>query len=177
MGDTPITLPPATRIASAVKKLAVSSTALNEATDEFSNVTAPLDEVLQKLNLGVDCWVRVQTFSGYHGDDLHHEVGYAKVNGRWGVALRSFEDERDRDEYSNMERWLFNEGPRAMRVAAIAKIPDLLEELVKKADKATRKVKEGTESAREVIAALQTAATEAGITKPKVVKVKLGSGR
>jgi ABC-type nitrate/sulfonate/bicarbonate transport system substrate-binding protein len=76
-----------------------------------------------------------------------------------------------------MERWLFNDGPRTMRVAAIAKIPDLLEELVKKADKATRKIKEGTESAREVIAALQSAATEAGITRPKVVKVKPGGGQ
>jgi hypothetical protein len=173
MADTPVTLPPATRITTALKQLAVSAAALNQATDEFAKVTAPLDQVLQKLNLGVDCWVRVKTWSG--DGDLHHEIGYAKINGRWGVALRSVQEHETEDpELTHIERWLFNDGPRAMRVAAIAKIPDLLEELVRKADKATHKVKAGTESAREVIAALESAATAAGITKPKT---KPGAGQ
>jgi hypothetical protein len=166
MGDTPITPLPAARITTALKQLAVSAAALNQATNEFAKVTAPLDQVLQKLNLGVDCWVRIQSWMGSDGD-FHHEVGYAKVNGRWGVALRTVHEDVNKDpEFTSIECWSFNEGPRTMRVAAVEKIPDLLEELVKKADKATRKVKAGTESARAVISAFESAATVAGITKP-----------
>jgi enamine deaminase RidA (YjgF/YER057c/UK114 family) len=169
MGNTPVTLPAPARIASAVKQLAISATALNQATDEFSQVTAPLDEVLQKLNLGVDCWVRVESWADPNdGSKLHHEIGYAKVNGRWGVALRTVDEDVSEDpNLGRIERWLFNDGPRAMRITAIAKVPDLLEELVKKADKATRKIREGTQSAREVIGAVQQAATEAGVLKKK----------
>lgn len=168
MGDTPITPLPSVRIASAFKQLATSATALNQATDEFSQITAPLDEVLQKLNLGVECWVRFGTWGDPYEGSLHHEIGYAKVSGRWGVALRTVEEDASGDPtQSKIERWLFNDGPRLMRIAAIAKVPDLLEELVKKTDKATRKIKEGTQSARDVITAVQQAATEAGVLKKK----------
>jgi hypothetical protein len=166
MGDIPVTPRLSVRIAHSFKQLASAATELNQATDEFTKVTAPVDDLLKKLNLGVECWVRFNTWTFSDGSKRHHEVGYAKTNGRWGVALRSIDDELDDPEYTNVERWLYNEGPRSMRVEAIKKLPELLDELVTKAKKATVKVREGTESAREVIAALETAATEAGVIKP-----------
>src|SRR5690242_39555 len=110
MGDVPVTLPVSQRIGQSFKQLASAAVALNQATDEFTAVTAPADELLKKLNLGVDCWVRFKSWTYEDGSQKHHEIGYAKINGRWGIALRSFEDEPDQPEYTNMERWLYNEG-------------------------------------------------------------------
>jgi hypothetical protein len=167
MSDLPITLPLSARINQSFKQLAGVAVALNEATEQFTAVTAPADELLKKLNLGVDCWVRYRTSEYDNGNKRHFEIGYAKINGRWGMALRTLNDEPDEPEYTNIERWAFNEGPRGMRVDAIQKLPELLDELVKKAEKATRKLKDGTETAREVMGALEKAATEAGVLKPK----------
>jgi hypothetical protein len=168
MGDIPVTPLPSVRIAQSFKQLANAATALKAATDEFSKVTAPLDELLQRLNLGVECWVRFRTWTYEDGTQKFHEVGYAKINGRWGVALRSIQDDDPTGaEYTSIDKWAYNEGPRTMRVDAVQKFPELLDELVKKADKHTRKLKEGTDTAREVIDALEKAAAEAGIIKAK----------
>jgi hypothetical protein len=92
------------------------------------------------------------------------------VNGRWGVALRTVDEHPSEDpSLTRIERWLFNDGPRMMRIAAIAMVPDLLGEPVKKTDTATRKIKESGQSAREVITAVQQPATEAGVLKKKGV--------
>jgi hypothetical protein len=168
MSDIPVTpLPVSVRISESFKQLATAASALNEATNEFTAVTAPADDLLKKLNLGVDCWVRYRTLRFEEGIERHYEIGYAKINGRWGLALRSFVDDPELPEYTDNERWTFNEGPRHMRIEAIHKLPELMDELVKKAEKATRKVKEGTEAARDVMTALENAATEAGVLKPR----------
>ena len=60
----------------------------------------------------------------------------------------------------SIEEWLFNDGPRAMRISAIDKIPDLLERLVKAADKTTKKVQEKTSQALELAAAILKTAEE-----------------
>ena len=157
--------PASTRIANSFKQLAASATKLHQATNEFSQVTAPIDDLLKQLNLGVECWVRVNKWSGDEGTATIHEIGYTKVSGQWGVALRSFDvgvmGDREHDEL-----WRFNDGPRMMRLDAVEKLPDLLEELVKKADKFTRQMQEGTQTASHVIAALHAAADSAGLTTP-----------
>jgi hypothetical protein len=61
-------------------------------------------------------------------------------------------------EDATVEEWLFNDAPRALRIEAVEKLPDLFENLIKEADVAIRKVKAQTISARQLAAALGDAA-------------------
>jgi hypothetical protein len=167
MPDTPApnVLPVPVRIANSYRQLAASAVELKQATDDFTKVTAPLDELLQQLNLGVECWVRISKWDHDDGIGEYRELGYAKVGERWGVALRSQIIDDTGDLLRN-EVWLFNDGPRTFRIDAIEKVPELLDELAKKASKFTRKVRKSTDTARAVVDALQQAAADAGIPKP-----------
>ena len=117
------------RVSAAFEKLAVSATELNVASDEFASPISDIDAALQKLNLGVTAWVK---FAG-ENDDVYqrfwaHSLGYAKVSGRWGIAIRTLNGDYTEP---NEEAWLFNDAPRSYRLEALEKLPDLLEELEK----------------------------------------------
>jgi hypothetical protein len=171
MSDTPASEPLPVRIGNSFKQLHASAVQLQNATNDFVKVTAPLDELLQKLNLGVECWVRVNKWSFDHGVERYHDLGYSKVGSDWGVAIRAI-DTNDCGEQLSHDVWLFNEAPRTMRIDAIGKVPDLLDELTKKAEKFTRKVRESTDTARDVVNALQDAAVAAGVVKPAKVAAR-----
>jgi hypothetical protein len=66
------------------------------------------------------------------------EIGYAKVNGQWGIAIRRTfgrEDSSDPDEVRNI--WVFNDAPRESRLRAVEKLPQVIDELAKAAAKTT----------------------------------------
>src|SRR4051794_30077515 len=98
------------------KELVASAAVLNAATDEFSRAIAPLDVALQHLNIGIECWVRLATFGEGDGDFKLHEVGYARINKQWGIALRIVTGHEAIPESESEDRWLFNDGPRFLRV-------------------------------------------------------------
>jgi hypothetical protein len=65
-------------------------------------------------------------------------------------------------EDSNVEEWLFNDAPRALRIESVEKLPDLFENLVKEADAATKQIRTKTQRAQ----ALATALTEPAVAAP-----------
>ena len=103
---------------------------MNKVSDELGELIAKIDEALKKLNLGVSVWIKIVAYGADPGNDEFWEqtdkIGYAKVNGKWGISLRT--DQMDvRDGEERAEQWLFNDAPRLMRLSAIEKIPELLE--------------------------------------------------
>ena len=76
------------------------------------------------------------------------------MNNRWGIALRTVAGNNNQPEDATVEEWLFNDAPRALRIEAVEKLPDLFDNLIKEADVAIRKVKAQTLSARQLAAAL-----------------------
>lgn len=82
-----------------------------------------------------------------------------RIGGKWGLAIRAIAGNHNVDDDS-VEQWLFSDAPRSYRIEAIDKIPDLLEELIKNADKTTKKLKETTVEARELAAAVKQATEE-----------------
>jgi hypothetical protein len=148
------------RTAASYKRLAASADILTAASDEFSKSISVLDGALKLLNLGISAWEGISgTDDDGNGNYWSEDVGYAKVGGTWGIALR-VRSGRHKGEEETHEEWLFNDGPRAMRIGAIDKIPDLLERLVKAADKTTKKVQEKTSQALELAAAILKTAEE-----------------
>jgi len=160
--------------------LASVATSLNAASDELTKVVALLDEPLKKLNLGLTVWVtfRSRAVEEWEYDD--DQIGYAKVNGKWGIALQRIWGDNRAAHYDGEGPWLFNDAPRDMRVAGVDQIPEVIEALGKEAFETTKKVQEKTEEIRSLASVIEKMASEPRRTeRPKkaerVISVGLSS--
>jgi hypothetical protein len=143
------------RISTAFQDLVKRSAELNAASDDLAKAIAPIDAVLKQFNLGVNAWHRYGGFVNEHDVAYENFVGYAKVNGKWGLALSHvFDHERE-------EEWLFNDAPRAMRIEAVKYLPDLLEILAKRAAETSVDLRTSADEARKVSATLVSLAQSA----------------
>src|ERR1700710_2567787 len=127
------------RVESSFKQLSSAAQTMHSATDDLSKVIRQLDVSMKKLGLGFPAWVQV---SG-EADEvqyLSHDLGYAKVDGKWGLALREVTGNHLDTDDDAEEIWGFNDAPRALRVDAVGKIPDLLEKLLAQTEETTKKL-------------------------------------
>jgi hypothetical protein len=152
-------VPPSAQLAANYKQLAVAAKSLNEASDEFNTTLEPIEKALERLHLGLECWVRVKTYAVDDPEYHYRDIGYGRRLGRWGILLRECEGDESR-QMGTEERWFFSEAPRMFRVEAIEKVPDLLERLIKKADNATRRIKSTTAMVRQYADAIDAAVAE-----------------
>jgi prefoldin subunit 5 len=163
------TTPLPERTAAAYKELVASAAVLNTTSDELSMFIASIDKSIQALNLGIEAWVDVE--SGWSDDRTGefetHYLGYDKIKGTWGIALRVSRGSEHDPEVGNNEYWLFNEGPRELRVDAIDKLPELLQRLKKKAESTSKKISDKTAQAKELSEALKQAASELAAARKK----------
>lgn len=140
---------------------------INSASNELTKVVGKLDEALKKLNVGLSDWV---TFV----DRLPHEdmqydvdqIGYTKVDGKWGIALRHIWGHEAYDDHQEEGPWLFGDAPREMRLRSVDKIPELIGSLSKKASDTVKKIQEKTKEVSELAAAIESAANEAKRKSP-----------
>jgi hypothetical protein len=142
-------------VGAAFQRLSESAAALNTISDELAKPIALIETALKKLNLGVSTWVEFAgSVDNVLGTFWDRSVGYAKVGGKWGIAIRTcrgdFGDEPDGEE------WSFNDAPRAYRLEAVDKLPELLEQLVTEAtetgEKLRAKIATTTQIANAIIA-------------------------
>lgn len=130
------------QVAASFQRLAATASKLNGVSDELAESITALDAALKVLNLGVPAWVKV---AGDADGDTEQfwleELGYARVNGQWGIALRSREGWLGDPDNEHVEKWLFNDAPRALRVEAVDHMPALLDEMAKQADSIAEKIK------------------------------------
>jgi hypothetical protein len=155
-------IPLAWRVEDSYRQLAAVASELNTVSDELGKSIEDLNAALRKLNLGVTAWVEVRAGDNPTPDDLSwwsEDLGYAKVENRWGVALRKAFGDYNYPEEEQSESWQFNDAPRLMRLAAIEKIPELLEKLSKEAVETTAKIKGKLAEAQEVAAVVKEAAS------------------
>jgi hypothetical protein len=152
-------VPAPVRLVDAFKRLATSAQSLSFASDEFAKPIARIDAVLKQLNLGLIAWEKIQGGEDEDENYWSHDVGYAKVDDVWGLAIRSRQGNHQIDE-AVLEEWLFNSAPRPLRIDAIDKVPALLEKLITAAEKTAKKLREKTAEAHDLAAALAEAASE-----------------
>ncbi len=143
------------RAATAFRTLTTSAAHLNAVSDELGKPIVSIEAALKKLNLGVSTWIE---FAGDHdpnsGDFWDRELGYSKVGGRWGIAIRTSEGQHGDPQSIRSEEWLFAEAPRAFRLAAVDKKPELLEKLIVEADKTAEKLAQKIEAAQVIARAV-----------------------
>jgi hypothetical protein len=150
------------RIANSFEKLSSAAKNLNNVSDELGKAVASIDAVLQSLGLGVSTWTPISEGSELPEDThyWHRDVGYTKVGHRWGIALRDVSGDYQWPERENCDLWLFNEAPRWLRIEGVAKIPALLDALIKKVEETTEAVRTKTIEANQLAAAIAEAAKE-----------------
>jgi len=154
------------RISSSYKQLTQAATELNAVSDELGKFVTALDAALRRLNLGIATWLRLESREDGSGNYTKRDLGYAKVGNKWGIALRTMSGNHNDVEDSNVEEWLFNDAPRALRIESVEKLPDLFENLVKEADAATKQIRTKTERAQALASALTEQAAAASVTEP-----------
>jgi hypothetical protein len=148
----------AERVQSSYLQLSAVASDLNTVSDELGKSIAEIDAALKKLSLGISVWVEITRWEGDELDYYTQDIGYAKVGGKWGVALRTVSGNHNYPDRDDVEQWLFNDGPRKLRLAAIEKLPELLKKLSEEAVETTKKIKDRLAEAQEVAAAVKHAA-------------------
>jgi hypothetical protein len=136
-------------VQSSFRKVAAAANALNAASDRFSRLVGEIDTLLKPLNIGIPCWVTVSNWST-ENDRGEDQVGYAKINGKWCIGLRSVSDFSEQ-----CEDWVFSEGPRRMRLKAVDYLAELLDELAKKTEEGTASITEKTSYLEDLVSGLK----------------------
>jgi len=153
----------AERISELYERLKVAAAELNEVSDALGKPIPIIESALQALNLGIEAWVVF-----YSDGDSEFEqgefrlIGYAKVNGKWGLAIELREGDYT---VPDTERWAFGDAPRAFRIDAVDKIPALIEQLLEAAQQTKDELKRKVESTNEVAEGLAKAATKKSVKK------------
>lgn len=145
------------RAANSYSLLCEAAQDLNSISNELGKSIAEIDSALKKLNLGVVAWVSVRQADGLPEDTWFwsEDVGYAKVGATWGVSLRKISGDYQHADDEHEERWLFNDAPRTLRIAAIDKIPELLENLSAEAAKTAKSIRDRLSDVEAVANALK----------------------
>jgi hypothetical protein len=147
----------AERVQSCYVQLSSVASDLNTVSDELGKSIAEIDSALKKLNLGVSVWINVSDWDDSR-DYFMEQLGYAKVDGKWGIALRTVEGNYNWPDQDVIEQWLFSDAPRKLRLSAIEKLPEMLKKLSEEAVETTKKIKSRLREAKEVAAAVKGAA-------------------
>jgi hypothetical protein len=155
------------RVEAAYQQLSSAAADLNDVSDKLTACVADLDGALQKLNLGLSVWVNVSCWDSEETYDFcSKDLGYAKIGGKWGIALRTVQGNRTEPDREDVEKWLFHEAPRALRLSAVEYLPGLLERLSKEAAKSTAQIKEKLSEAQEVATAVKRASERPRVALP-----------
>jgi hypothetical protein len=159
MGSTD---PKGISIEASFQSLASLSNSLNAASSELTRYIGVLDEALKKLNIGLTVWV---TFQDKSDEDKEHQfsldqIGYAKVNGKWGIALRNKSGDEREKSFFVQGPWLFNDATRRLRLASVEKIPQVIEQLNKAAATAVKQAQAKAASVGELATVVEKIAND-----------------
>lgn len=142
------------KISQAFRDLKVAAAELNAVSDELGKPVSAIDLALKRLNLGVSAWVKVRGGDSPDGEDYWYlELGYTKLRSTWGIAVRERHGSY-LDESVSGDTWLFSEAPRAFRLEAVDKLPELLAKLIEDANETTKKLRDKIGKAQQIAAAL-----------------------
>jgi len=156
MATKPNDIPLSARTKVSFQQLAEAAKNINAVSDELGRPIESLDAGLKKLNLGVTAWTPI-----VEGQDefeperwWSRDIGYAKIDGKWGIALRTIAGDYRAPDHERVEEWLFNDAPRWLRIEGIDRVPALIEKLIEETNKTAARIKERVSDAQELAAAV-----------------------
>ena len=124
---------------------------LNSETTGVNSLIQQVETRLQVMNLGLECWLERDILASEierPNVSLDVELGFAKVAGEWCLAVRVVRYQYDKGR----DRWdvadyvgaptKLQDASRDIRIAALKRIPRLLESLKKRAEEDTQTIQE-----------------------------------
>jgi hypothetical protein len=143
------------RITKSFSQLSAAAACLNAASDELGKWISYLESSFKQLNLGLPAWVEISTWRDDTGMSfITRQLGYDKIDGKWGIALKSISGNEDDPDNAHIELWLFNDGPRWLRLEAADKFPNLIDKLVEEANALAQQIKEKVAVTQEIANAI-----------------------
>jgi hypothetical protein len=125
---------------------------INQASDDLTKIVNTFDAALLRLNIGIAVWVEVSKTINENAPLLFEaeELGYAKTEGRWGLTIRRLTGNVNNPEDAKVrDVWAFNDAPRRARLRAVEKVPELIDELTKSAQRTAERLKKKLAETRE----------------------------
>ncbi len=148
--------PPSVRVQNSLQQLKHAAVDLNTVSDELGKPIDEINKEVTKLNLGVTTWVKMSSGNHEYAPEIwwSHDIGYAKVGGKWGIALADRSGDATDPEGDQEEVWLFSDAPRWLRIMGVEHVPALLEKLVAESNKTVEQVKSKVAIAKDLAGAL-----------------------
>jgi hypothetical protein len=88
------------------------------------------------------------------GSFWSRNIGYLKLGTKWAIALRRYSGHHNYPDDGPDEEWLFNDGPRHMRIEAVEYIPEMIDKLIADAEKTVEKLKNKTNEVSQLAAVI-----------------------
>ena len=116
------------------RDLEINAQTLNQYSDQFGQYMDQIDEILRRLNIGLEVW------TPFEGASPQLEIGYTKKGKKWGVAIRQAD-----------QVWFVNDAPREYRLMVVDSIPALFIAMTKAARDTTNKILEGVATVKGIL--------------------------
>jgi len=142
------------RVQSSYQRLSAIAANLNTASDQLTQSVAALDDSIKRLNLGISSWYQFEGDSNDDGAYWRKYIGYARVDNKWGIALRKTKGHHDFPELADDDQWLFKDAPRQLRIEAVEHIPAMIDSLIGDAERAIERITAKTAEAKHLAEAL-----------------------
>ncbi|MGC1416632.1 MAG: hypothetical protein WA817_15205 [Candidatus Acidiferrum sp.] len=130
---------------------------LNQASDDLTQIVTTVDSSLLRLNIGIAVWVEISKTFDESTPYLFEveQLGYAKTEGNWGLTIRRLTGSINNPDNSKVrDVWVFNDAPRRLRLRAVEKLPELIDELTKSAQRTAERLKKKLAETRAYAASI-----------------------
>lgn len=148
---------PSERMSAAFSRLRVSASQIKAVSNELDQHVTALERALAKLDLRVACWTRLSEWMGPDNDTFKRTyVGYSEYGRDWRIVVQTSEGRDSLPDQEDEKTWPFEQAPQYLRVKAIDRLPELVEELVTSVDKTAERMRKKVGPAAELAKSVQT---------------------
>jgi hypothetical protein len=136
-----------------LSRLAKASQRLNSQSDDLNELIASVEDEINTLNVGVSFWLDkpLESNPTYYGNEDHvggywdhHVLGYDRGDKGWGLFVMNVFDFVDDDDQrlrtQSNERFRLKDASRALRLAAVQQLDDLIDSLAKECERLSKTV-------------------------------------
>jgi len=150
----PAVLPPV--ISAFHEDLSAASAELASATSELNLPMEAVEQYLETLNIHIAAWVKVKGWDDQYDNFWVRELGYDYVGDGWHIAIKEMSGNSNNPEDTVSRIWAFSKSPKKSRISAVDKLPELMQEIAKEAQKTARRLKEKAAEANAFASSLTT---------------------
>ncbi len=146
--------PQPSEIQERLHKLAANAQKLNDLSDSLTKQLTQIESAINKLNIGVAAEVNSETYSSEDG--LEYDIwrlAYQKYDKKWGFVVEHLSGHEAYPD-GEFESWPFKDAPREHRIAAVLKVPELLDALLEKSERFASEISGSVSYAQSIASSL-----------------------